>query len=159
MNINNIGKIIIAVVVCQLVGVIGAVVTIPAIPGWYAGLNKPSFSPPNWLFGPAWITLYTLMGIAVALVWAKGLADKKVRQAMIFFGVQLFLNALWSILFFGWHQTYLAFFEIVIMLGFIALTTLRFYRIEKTAAYLMLPYLAWVSFASLLNFAIYLLNR
>ncbi len=155
----KITKIVVSIIICQLAGAVGSVFTIPAITGWYAALNKPPFSPPNWLFGPAWVTLYTLMGIAVALVWAKGLADKKVRQAMIFFGVQLLLNALWSILFFGLHQTYLAFFEIVIMLGFIALTTLRFYRIEKTAAYLMLPYLAWVGFASLLNFSIYLLNR
>lgn len=155
----KITRIVVSIIICQLAGVVGSVFTITAIPGWYASLIKPSFSPPNWLFGPVWLTLYILMGLALALVWAKGIGDKKVKQAVILFGVQLLLNVLWSILFFGLHLTFLAFLEIVMMLGFIVLTTRRFYRIERRAAYLMLPYLAWVSFASVLNFSIWFLNR
>lgn len=155
----KITRIIVSIIICQLAGVVGSVFTITAIPGWYAALIKPPFSPPNWLFGPVWLTLYTLMGLALALVWAKGIGDKKVKQAVILFAVQLFLNLLWSILFFGLHLTFLAFLEILLMLGFIVLTTLSFYRIERRAAYLMLPYLAWVSFASVLNFSIWFLNR
>ena len=155
----KITRIAVSIIICQLAGVVGSVFTITAIFGWYASLIKPPFSPPNWLFGSVWLTLYTLMGLALALVWAKGIGDKKVKQAVVLFGAQLFLNVLWSILFFGLHLTFLAFFEILLMLGFIALTTLSFYRIERRAAYLMLPYLAWVSFASVLNFSIWLLNR
>lgn len=155
----KITRIVVSVIICQLAGVAGSVFTITTIPGWYVALIKPPFSPPNWLFGPVWLALYTLMGLALSLVWVKGIGDKKVKQAVVLFGVQLFLNVLWSILFFGLNYTFLAFLEILLMLGFIALTTRRFYRIERKAAYLMLPYLAWVSFASLLNFSIWFLNR
>lgn len=152
-------KIVVSIIICQLAGIVGSVFTITAIPGWYASLIKPPFGPPNWLFGPVWLTLYTLMGLALALVWAKGIGDKKVKQAVVLFAAQLFLNLLWSILFFGLHFTFLAFLEILLMLGFIALTTRRFYWVDRKAAYLMMPYLAWVSFASLLNFSIWFLNR
>src|SRR3989338_1861229 len=105
-------RIVVSIIICQLAGVVGSVFTITAIPTWYAALIKPPFSPPNWLFGPVWLALYTLMGLALALVWARGFGDKKVKQAVVLFGVQLLLNVLWSILFFGRHYTFLAFLEI-----------------------------------------------
>jgi tryptophan-rich sensory protein len=150
-------KLVISIIICQLAGMIGSVFTMPAIPGWYANLNKPSFSPPNWLFGPVWILLYTLMGISLYLVWnQKGSVGTK--TALIFFAVQLGLNTLWSLIFFGLRLPLAAFLEILVLWLFILLTILKFFPISKVAAYLLIPYLLWVSFASLLNFYIFRLN-
>lgn len=155
---NSRVKIIIAIVVCQMAGILGTFFTAPAIDTWYATLAKPDFSPPNWLFAPAWTLLYTLMGISVYLVWQKGVAKKEVRAALVFFGIQLALNALWSPLFFGLKNLGLAFAEIILMWGFILATIIKFYRLDRRAAYFLLPYLAWVSFASLLNYSLWKLN-
>ena len=152
-------KYILAIGVCFLAGGIGSLFTASAIPTWYATLNKPFFSPPNWLFGPAWTTLYTLMGISVAIIWQKGIKSKKIRDAVYLFGIQLFLNAIWSPIFFGAKNLLLAFAVIVLMWIFILKTILAFRKIDKTASYLLYPYIAWVSFASLLNFAVWLLNK
>lgn len=140
------------ILLCQAAGAIGSIFTFSAIPNWYAYLNKPFFNPPNWIFGPVWTTLYTLMGIAVYLVW------KKRKGIPFWFWVQLVLNALWSILFFGLQNPILAFVGVVFLWLSIFLTITSFYRIYKTAAYLLVPYLLWVSFASLLNASIALLN-
>lgn len=150
-------KLIVSIIICQLAGVAGAVFTTPSIPGWYASLNKPSFNPPNWLFGPVWLLLYLLMGISLYLVWnqKKG-AGKKI--ALIFFMIQLGLNTLWSIIFFGLHSPSIAFLEILILILFIILTIIRFLPLSKISAYLLVPYLLWVSFAGLLNFYIVKLN-
>ena len=145
--------------VCFLAGGIGALFTASAIPTWYALLNKPSFSPPNWLFGPAWTILYTLMGISLAIVWQKGLKTKKVRDALYLFGIQLGLNALWSPVFFGAKNLFLALIIIILMWIYILKTILAFRKINKTAGYLLYPYIAWVSFASILNFSVWLLNK
>ncbi len=151
-------KLIAAILVCQLAGVIGSVFTSPAIPGWYASLQKPFFAPPNWVFAPVWITLYTLMGLALYLVWEKGLNTEKVKPAAGVFFLQLGLNALWSVLFFGLRNPFLAFAEIIVLWISILAATILFYRVSKKAAYLMLPYLAWVSIASALNYGIWALN-
>ena len=145
--------------VCFLAGGIGTLFTVSAIPTWYAFLNKPAFSPPNWLFGPAWTTLYTLMGISLAMVWRKGLKTRKVRDAIYLFGVQLALNAIWSPVFFGAKNLFLALIIIVFMWVFILKTILAFGKINKTASYLLYPYIAWVSFATILNFSVWILNR
>jgi tryptophan-rich sensory protein len=145
--------------VCFLAGGIGTLFTASAIPTWYALLNKPSFSPPNWLFGPAWTILYTLMGISLAIVWQKGLKTKKVRDALYLFGIQLGLNALWSPVFFGAKNLFLALIIIILMWIYILKTILAFRKINKTAGYLLYPYIAWVSFASILNFSVWLLNK
>jgi tryptophan-rich sensory protein len=155
---KNILKLASAIVVCELVGFIGAFYTISAIPTWYETLNKPFFSPPNWLFGPVWTILYLLMGISVFLIWKKGLKNKKVNTALEYFLLQLMLNFIWTPIFFGAKMPLLAFFVIVAMWIFIALTIKKFYPISKIAAYLLLPYLAWVSFATLLNASIAVLN-
>ena len=152
-------KLTTSILVCFLAGGLGSIFTVPAIPTWYAGLNKPFFSPPNWLFGPAWTTLYILMGIALFLVWQKGTKNKKVREALKLFGMQLLLNASWSPVFFGAKSLFLAFIIIVFMWIFILKTILAFDKIDKKAGYLLYPYLAWVSFATILNFSVWLLNK
>ncbi|HET6477981.1 MAG TPA: TspO/MBR family protein, partial [Dehalococcoidales bacterium] len=111
----NILKFIISIVVCQCAGIIGSVFTTPAIPTWYATLQKPVFTPPNWLFAPAWITLYLLMGVAAFLIWRIGLDDRRVRVALSIFLIQLVLNALWSVVFFGLQSPLYGFIVIVLL--------------------------------------------
>ena len=149
---------ILAVLICQGMGLIGSLFTTPAIPSWYAGLIKPSFNPPNWIFAPAWILLYTLMGIAAFLIWNRRNGKKKIKTALVLFSVQLVLNSLWSIIFFGLHLPQYAFLEILVLWVFILLTLLSFYKISKPAGLLLLPYILWVSFAAILNLAIMILN-
>lgn len=147
----------ISILIAQAAGVFGTLFTTPSIPTWYATLTKPDWNPPSWLFGPVWITLYTLMGVAAYLVWQR--RDKPgARAALFVYGIQLALNAVWSMLFFGLHNTGLALAEILVLLAFILATTTLFWRIDKRAGFLMLPYIAWVSFASILNFTIWQLN-
>ena len=150
-------KFLAAIVLCQLAGIVGSVFTFASITSWYSSLNKPWFVPPNWVFGPAWITLYTLMGIALYLVWQKGV-NEKTKLPLTIFGFQLILNAIWSILFFGMQMPMIAFVEIVILWITIALTIYKFYPVSKKAAYLLIPYICWVSFAALLNYSIWILN-
>lgn len=155
---NNIIKLIICILVCLAVGGISGYFTSTEIPTWYSTINKPSFNPPNWIFGPVWTTLYILMGISFWLIWKSDVSTEVKNKAMLFFAIQLVLNFFWSIIFFSFHQTGFAFIEIIVMWIFILLSILSFYPISKTAAYLLIPYLLWVSFASVLNFAIWKLN-
>ena len=151
-------KLIIAVLVSEFAGVIGSIFTISAIPAWYATLAKPALNPPSWLFGPVWTTLYLLMGIAAFLVWRKGWNNKGVKAALSLFGVQLILNALWSIIFFGLHSPAWALIEIIAMWIAIVSTIAVFAKISRSAAWLLAPYILWVSFALYLNYAIWRLN-
>lgn len=148
-----------AIVGCQLVGLLSTPFTIASIPTWYATLNKPFFSPPNWIFGPVWTVLYALIGISFFLIWEKGFKKKQAKKAGIFFGIQLVLNFIWSILFFGFQSPLLAFIDIIILLIVIAFTIRAFYKISQNAAYLLVPYLVWVSFATVLNLSILILNK
>jgi tryptophan-rich sensory protein len=143
------------VVICELVGIAGSVFTVKAIPNWYAKLRKPSFRPPNWVFGPVWTLLYAFMGWAAYLVYSQ----QGFKTALIFFTIQLVLNAIWTPLFFGAKKLGWAFGEIVIMWIFILLSTIWFFGVSPLAGWLLLPYLAWVSFASALNFSIWQLNK
>jgi benzodiazapine receptor len=158
MVLRRIIKLIIALAVCQLAGVVGSFFTTPAIGGWYTALEKPGFTPPSWVFAPVWISLFVLMAVAAFLVWDKGFSAKGVKAALAFFGVQLLLNTLWSVLFFGYRSPFLAFIEIVALWLAIAVTALTFFRVSKPASFLLVPYLLWVSFAAALNFAIFRLN-
>ncbi len=151
-------KLAASIVICQLAGALGAVFTVQSIPTWYAQLNKPAFSPPNWVFAPAWTTLYFLMGIALYLVWSKGVETKGAKLALGVFGVQLALNAAWSIIFFGLRSPSLAFLEIIALWASILATTILFYKISKPAGLLLAPYLAWVAFAAALNYYVAILN-
>lgn len=147
-----------SIALAQLAGGLGTIFTIDAIPTWYAYLHKPFFNPPNWIFGPVWTTLYILMGIAAYLVWRRHQFGKKAQSFWHVYWAQLILNALWSIIFFGFKQPGLAFIEILAMWYFIVRTIQVGRKIDRWAAYLLYPYLAWVSFASLLNLSIWLLN-
>lgn len=158
MSAGNILRLIVAIVVCQAAGFIGSLATTPSIQGWYKGLTKPGFTPPNAVFGPVWITLYVLMGIALFLVWRLGLGTRGVALALGLFLFQLILNSLWSWVFFGWHHLGGGFAVIVLLWLAILLTTLRFFGLSRTAGWLLVPYLAWVTFASALNFAVWRLN-
>jgi tryptophan-rich sensory protein len=158
MGVRDIIKLVVSLVACQCAGAIGSIFTTPAIPTWYAALEKPSFNPPNWLFAPAWITLYLLMGIAAFLVWRKGLGQKGVRAALVVFLVQLVLNALWSVVFFGLKSPLWGVVVILALWVAILLTILRFFKLSTAAGALLLPYILWVSFASVLNVAVWVLN-
>lgn len=155
---SNLLKVIFAIFICQMAGIIGSFFTFSAIADWYAFLEKPSFAPPNWIFGPVWTILYTLMGVSLYLVWNSKARKNLKKDALSVFYAQLILNTLWSILFFGFKNPELAFVEILLMWVLIAASIVKFYKIDKTASYLLIPYLLWVSFASLLNFAIAYLN-
>lgn len=150
-------KLIISIAICQIAGAIGSFFTIKSVDTWYQTLNKPSFTPPSWVFGPAWITLYTLMGIALFLVWQER-ENKDTKSALTTFGVQLLINSLWSILFFGMQNPLLGLVDIVILWTLIILTIIEFIKISKPAGILLIPYLLWVTFASVLNLEIFLLN-
>ncbi|MDT0606702.1 TspO/MBR family protein [Croceitalea rosinachiae] len=151
-------KILIAVVVCLLIGFLSSFATQSSVNDWYLTLNKPSFNPPNWLFAPVWTALYVLMGIAAGIVWGKGFHHIWVKTALYHFGFQLLLNALWSIVFFGLKNPLAALFIILILLVMIILTIRWFKVVSRKAAILMIPYLLWVSFATILNFKIWELN-
>ncbi|MDP2666697.1 MAG: TspO/MBR family protein [Candidatus Diapherotrites archaeon] len=152
-------RFILSIGVCQLAGIAGALFTTPAIPIWYAALEKPFFTPPSWVFGPAWGLLYLLMGISLYLVWQeRGSKQKKVIPALKVFGLQLGLNLLWSISFFGLRSPALG-FVVILLLGWAIWKTIRAFKpISARAAYLLYPYLLWVGFAALLNLAILFLN-
>lgn len=153
---NNFSKLLISLTIPQLAGIVGTFFTISAIPTWYANLNKPFFSPPNSVFGPVWTVLYFLMGVSLYLIWTS--KNKLKRSALKIFFIQLTLNALWSIIFFGLKNPLLAFIDIVALWITISLTIKHFYKISKPASYFLIPYILWVSFATLLNLAIVILN-
>jgi benzodiazapine receptor len=146
------------VAACFGAAAIGSLFTSSAIPGWYADLNRPSWAPPNWLFGPVWTALYLMMAVAAWLIWRPG-GFAGASGALILFGLQLAFNAAWSPLFFGLRSPGAAFAEIVVLWCLILATLIAFWRRLPVAGVLLLPYLLWVSFASALNFAIWRLNR
>jgi translocator protein len=145
---------VVLIVLCFAVAGLGGLATTPAIPTWYAGLAKPSWTPPGWVFGPVWSVLYLSMAVAAWLMWRKGNA----LVPLALFAVQLALNAAWSWLFFGLHNPGAALVDIVLLWAAIAATTIAFWRRSLVAGLLFVPYLAWVSFAAVLNWAIWRLN-
>ncbi len=151
-------KLIASLIICQLAGFVGSLFTTPSIPVWYASLVKPSFTPPNWVFSPVWISLFVLMGISLFLLWEKTLHYPGVKTAMCWFAVQLVLNMLWSILFFGLKSPFLGLIEIIVLWIAIFITILKSLRVSKLAGVLLIPYLIWVSFAAGLNYSIWTLN-
>jgi tryptophan-rich sensory protein len=158
MNIKTSLKLVSAIVLSELAGIVGSFFTVSSITTWYADIIRPTFSPPNWIFGPVWTTLFALMGIALFLVWQKGLAQRDVKIAVALFSVQLILNVCWSIIFFGAHNPGGAFVEIIFLWLAILATIIAFFKISKLAGYLLVPYIAWVTFAAFLNYAIWTLN-
>ena len=158
MKFINVLKLLASIVLCQLAGLIGSFATVPSIPTWYESLKKPSFSPPNWIFGPVWTGLYTLMGISLFMVWQRRADHSQSKMALILFFLQLILNTLWSVAFFGLRSPLLGLIDIVLLWIAILLTMISFFGISKAAALLLLPYILWVSFAVLLNFSLWILN-
>lgn len=158
MEKRSLKLLIFCVGICQLCGFLGAFWTLPAIPGWYAALQKPAFNPPNAVFGPVWTILYALMGVALYLVLCSGQRSELRQKAVFFFGLQLVFNAAWSWLFFGLKNPGLAFLDIVLLWGAIFAAAVTFRKISRPAFLLFLPYWIWVSFAALLNFEIWRLN-
>lgn len=147
------------VVLCEAAGGLGSLFTMPSVRSWYPSIVKPALNPPAWVFGPVWTTLFALMGIAAFLIWRQGTEKRAVRNALFVFGIQLALNVFWSLLFFGLHSPLASLVEIILLWVAILWTTIAFHRLSKPAAYLLVPYLLWVSFASYLNAAIWWLNR
>jgi tryptophan-rich sensory protein len=158
MTLSDQKKLIFSIFICLFAGFIGSFFTTPAIPTWYAMLQKPSFAPPNWVFFPVWTALFIMMGISLFLVWKKGLEDKTVKTAIYIFAGQLVLNALWSFAFFGLRSPLLGLMEIIILWMAILATIVTFKKLSRTAAYLLIPYILWVSFAAFLNYMIWRLN-
>jgi len=153
-------KILIMVATCVGVGFISSLVTQDGVTTWYPTLVKPVFNPPNAVFGPVWTVLYVMMGLAAGLVWGRiGEQPETVKKGLGFFAAQLALNALWSYLFFGLHNPLLALIEIAILWIMIYETFLQFNKVNKTAGYLFIPYILWVTFAAVLNASIWWLNR
>lgn len=155
MKFKNLPRLLFSIGICEGAGIVGSFFTFSAIPAWYKFLNKPSFSPPNWLFGPAWTVLYFLMGISLYLIWT---SRKKTKEVLLLFWIHLFFNATWSIVFFGLRSPFLGFINILILLFLILVVIYKFWKINKLAGALLLPYLVWVSFATVLNYNILILN-
>lgn len=162
MRLNNFFKLIISIVICEFAGVVGSFFTVSAVSGWYADIEKPALNPPGWVFAPVWITLYALMGIAAFLIWEKGFDRKGVKVALGIFIGQLVLNALWPVIFFGRlfgpQSLAWAFIEIIVLWLAILAAIIAFSRVSKTAVWLLVPYILWVSFAGYLNYSIFVLN-
>jgi len=158
MKTIDILKLVASVILCQIAGFLGSLFTTPAISTWYKALHKPFFTPPNWIFSPVWIGLFILMGISLFFVWRRA-GHPQLRPAFILFFVQLILNILWSVSFFGLQSPLLGLIGIVLLWMAILFTTLSFFKVSKFAGVLFIPYLLWVGFAILLNFSLWLLNR
>ena len=164
MTIKNWAKLVISIFIAEAAGLIGAMFTASNVSGWYTTITKPVLNPPAWVFGPVWITLYALMGIAAYLVWSsyakatEGQAKLGAKRALYFYGLQLALNAIWSPIFFGLHNIGLAFAVIFLLWVFIILTIWSFAKISHAAGWLLAPYIVWVTFAMYLNSAIWILN-
>jgi len=156
---NTAIKLVISIAVPLVVGGLSGFATARGVATWYPTLIKPSFNPPAWIFGPVWTLLYIMMGVAAFLVWRHGFATEGVKLALAVFAVQLFLNGLWSILFFGMHAPGWALIEIGLLWLAIVMTIVLFWRVSPTAGMLLVPYWAWVSFASVLNASLWWLNR
>ena len=153
-------RIAVVLMTCLVIGFLSGMMTKESITTWYPTQIKPLFNPPNWVFAPVWTILYIMMGVAGGLVWNKiEIEEKKVKSAFKFFIIQLALNACWSFIFFYLHNPFLALIEIILLWLMIYETYVQFKQIEKKAAMLLVPYLSWVSFASLLNASIWWLNR
>jgi benzodiazapine receptor len=149
---------VIAVGICLLAGYIGSYYTTPAIPTWYAGLQKPDLNPPSWVFAPVWTVLYIFMGISLYLIGQSGLKNQEVQIGLILFIFQLIVNIGWSFFFFGLHSTFFGFMAIVLLWAVLLCTILQVWRFSIPAAALLIPYFGWVSFAGYLNYAILTLN-
>jgi len=148
----------VSILTCLIAGLIGSIATQSSVNTWYVTLNKPSFNPPNWIFAPVWTILFIMMGVAAGMVWSKGFHHKWVKTAMYHFVFQLLLNMLWSLVFFGLNEIFGALLIIISLLTLLIFTYKWFKVVNNWAAYLLVPYILWVSFALILNLCIWKLN-
>jgi len=158
MKKSTLLKIIISVTICLVIGFMASIATQSSVNTWYETLEKPFFTPPNYLFGPVWTVLYILMGVSAGIVWSRGLHHVWVKTALYHFVFQLMFNALWSLVFFSVQEIFFALITIITLFILILLTFKWFKVVNKTAAYLLIPYALWVLFAMALNFEIWRLN-
>ncbi len=158
MNKSQLLKLMASLTLPLGIGAIAGLFTADAIPDWYATLNRPSFNPPNWLFGPVWTALYLIMGFSLFLIWKQN-PNKERNRAMLVFLIQLALNFCWSFIFFYFHLIGFALIEIVLLWTSIVFMLVLFYKIKPVAAYINIPYLVWVTFATVLNASYFFLNR
>jgi len=154
----NIIAFLICIAIPLLIGFIGSQFTMESVKTWYTTINRPSFNPPNWVFAPVWTTLYILMGIASFRVWKKRKSAEWFHWAVVIYLIQLLFNLMWSFIFFELHQIGFALIEIILLLMLIIINAFIFYRFDKLAAWLFLPYFLWVSFATYLTYSIFILN-
>lgn len=155
---NNTTKLIISIALPVAVGATSGFFTATGVDSWYQTINKPSWNPPGWIFGPVWTTLYVMMGIALFLVWKSNTNEALKKTAITLFAVQMVLNFFWSFIFFKQEQSGWALVEIIVLWVAILLTIFAFAKVNKTAAWLLVPYISWVSFATILNYTIWKLN-
>lgn len=163
MKVKNYLQLLFAIALSQSAGLLGAIFTTSSVTTWYPTLVKPALNPPSWVFGPVWTTLYVLMGVAAYMIWrvyerSSGAKKRFARMALLAFVLQLGLNAWWSIIFFGNQQLGWALFEVVCLWLAIVATIYYFAKLSRTAAWLLVPYVLWVSFASYLNYSLWMLN-
>ncbi len=156
--VQKVLKFIISIIICQSAGIFGSLFTFDSISDWYVTLEKPAFAPPNWIFGPVWITLYFLMGLSLYIVWKDELKSKTRNAFFVVFGIQLILNALWSFLFFGLRSPFLGLLDIILLDIMVIVTIIYTKSISKLTMILLIPYLIWIVFASFLNYVIFLVN-
>jgi tryptophan-rich sensory protein len=157
-TISNNWKLIICILICQATGIISGLLTNTQNNTWYDSIAKPSWNPPGYLFGPVWTILYLLMAISLWIIWKSKAPEIQKYQACLIFAAQLFLNFWWTILFFKFHSPIVAFIEIILMIALIFITIIRFSKISKLAAWLLVPYISWVCFAAILNYNLWKLN-
>ncbi len=155
LNLKDIPRLIVSIIIVFIAGAVGTIFTSSQIPTWYATLAKPSWAPPNWVFGPVWTTLYVLIGVALFLVWKECVDRKDVKIALSVFAVQLVLNILWSVIFFGLHSLLEGLLTVIILWMTILANIIVFYRVSRPAGLLLVPYLVWVTIASYLNYSVY----
>ena len=155
---KNLSKFVVSILLCQAAGLVGSFLTMQSIDTWYVSIKKPFFNPPDSVFGPVWIVLYLLMGFSLFLVWRKGLKDIYVKRACSVFLLQLLLNSVWALAFFGCRSPLAGFIIIILLWLAILWTIISFFKISRIASMLLIPYIAWVSFAAVLNAAILLIN-
>ena len=151
-------KLLISILICQLTGIISGLLSDVGNNAWFNSLNKPTWNPPDYIFGPVWTFLYLLIGVALWLIWKSSVQETRKKNAECLFATQLFLNFWWSILFFKFHSPMWAFIDIVLMILLIIITIFKFASISKPAAWLLVPYISWVCFAAILNYTIYSIN-
>lgn len=158
MNKTHTIKLLVSIILPLSLGAIAGMFSAQSVPEWFSTLNKPSFNPPSWIFGPVWTTLYILMGISLFLVWKQNVSKERNRAMMVFI-VQLLLNFVWSFIFFYFNMIGFALIEIILLWINLVIMLVLFYRIKPVAAYINIPYLLWVTFATILNASYYFLNR